>query len=252
MTKNHLSIEELIEAAKKLPTKNETEKLNNVEKFILDIGVVEDLSNEVPTQNIYWIYHKWSEYKGTKRLNRKLFFTEFGRIFKRRFKSGSPVYYVNKQPFELSMDEWWEMRKHFRMHKDAIETYKEYVKEKKTPRNKTKYPGLMLNKNSKIKQEYMDQDYINELSDKEKQFLSDFNEEYYGANLNFKDLKKNRFHRTKKDKKACTDRNNARNRCIYGIQRAQGRLLPIIENAFELEESESIESVEETESEDYL
>lgn len=67
-------------------------------------------------------------------------------------------------------------------------------------------------------------DYVSSLSEEEKDWLNDFYEEYYGANLDFKNLKNNRFHRTKKDKKACTDRNNARNRCMYGIARASNKI----------------------------
>lgn len=116
---------------------------------------------------------------------------------------------------------------------------------RKTPRNKVKHPGLKKQYNSKLKQEYLDQDYISQLSEEEKQFLSDFNEEYYGANLDFKNLENNRFHKTKEEKKACTDRNNARNRCIYGIAKATNRVLdvenPIPEETFLDEEDEELE-----------
>lgn len=91
-------------------------------------------------------------------------------------------------------------------------------------RSKVKHPGLKKQYNSKVKQEYLDQDYIGDLSNKEKDWLNDFNEEYYGANLDFQNLENNRFHKTKVDKKACTDRNNARNRCMYGFAKAGGKL----------------------------
>lgn len=94
----------------------------------------------------------------------------------------------------------------------------------KKRRSQIKYPGLVNKYNSKIKQEYLDQDYIKKLSPEEKQFLSDFNEEYYGANLDFEDLENNRFHKTEKEKKDCTDRNNARNRCVYGISKTASKL----------------------------
>jgi hypothetical protein len=70
----------------------------------------------------------------------------------------------------------------------------------------------------------MDTEYFNLLSEEEKSWMNDFLEEYYGANLDFKDLKKNRFHKTWEDKKACTDRNNARNRCQYGMAKAGGKI----------------------------
>lgn len=82
-------------------------------------------------------------------------------------------------------------------------------------------PGLKKSKFSRIKQEYFDQDYIDKLSDKDKAWLSKFNDEYLGANL--KDGG-NKFHKTKRLKKDCFDRNNARNRDIYGDAKAGGRL----------------------------
>lgn len=69
----------------------------------------------------------------------------------------------------------------------------------------------------------MDQDYVKDLSDTEKDFLSKFNEEYYGARLNFDDLSQN-LHNTEELKKDCTDRNNAQNRCVYGIAKAGNKI----------------------------
>lgn len=89
-------------------------------------------------------------------------------------------------------------------------------------RDSIKFPGLTKGVNSKVKQEYMDQDYINALSDSEKKFLSDFNEEFYGGNFQHSGKK---FHRSKKARKSCYDRNNARNRCLYGLKKAGGLVL---------------------------
>lgn len=58
----------------------------------------------------------------------------------------------------------------------------------------------------------MDMDYIKDLSDEEKQWLSDFNSEYYGNTVN-QDWRKN-LH-MKGHKKAIFDQTNARNRDIY-------------------------------------
>lgn len=71
----------------------------------------------------------------------------------------------------------------------------------------------------------MDQDYAKDLSPEDKAFLSEFNEEYYGANLDYENLENNRFHRTEEEKKACTDRVNARNRCLYSITKATKHLV---------------------------
>lgn len=58
----------------------------------------------------------------------------------------------------------------------------------------------------------MDQDYIGKLGDKDKEWLSQFNNEYYGNTLN-KDWRKN-LH-LKDNKKAIFDQTNARNRDMY-------------------------------------
>lgn len=58
----------------------------------------------------------------------------------------------------------------------------------------------------------MDQDYINQLDDSGKEWLSQFNNEYYGNTLN-KDWRKNLHH--KETKKTIYDATNARNRDMY-------------------------------------
>ena len=74
---------------------------------------------------------------------------------------------------------------------------------------------------SKIKQELFDYDYLDKLDPKEAAWLSKFNEEYIGANLNHKGKK---LHTKKAQRRDCFGRNNARNRDIYAIKRATGML----------------------------
>jgi hypothetical protein len=93
---------------------------------------------------------------------------------------------------------------------------------KKTTRDKKKNPGLNKHLFSRVKQEYHDYDYIDKLSEKEKQWLSTFTEEYLGARLNHKNKK---LHRTKKLKRDCFNRNNARQRDTYAIARATNALI---------------------------
>jgi len=52
--------------------------------------------------------------------------------------------------------------------------------------------------------------------------------EYYGANLDFKNLRKN-LHKSKRLKKDCTDRNNRQNNDIYGVTKINGLLYDIAE-----------------------
>lgn len=87
----------------------------------------------------------------------------------------------------------------------------------KTKRSKEKYPALKKNVNSRVRQEYIDYDYLDKLSPEEKAWLNDFSEEYINASVGKQsEADQNRFHNTAELVKDCTDRNNARNRCIYG------------------------------------
>lgn len=92
----------------------------------------------------------------------------------------------------------------------------------KTKRDRKKNPGLDKHLFSRVKQEYHDYDYVDKLSDKDKEWLSTFTEEYLGARLNHK---KKKLHRTKKMKRDCFNRNNARQRDTYSIARATNALL---------------------------
>lgn len=93
---------------------------------------------------------------------------------------------------------------------------------KKTRRSKVKNAALVKKYNSKIRQEYLDQDYLDQLNPEELKWLNDFMAEYNNASVGKqKDKgKNNRFHKSKKLVKDCTDRNNARNRCIHGLAKA--------------------------------
>lgn len=57
----------------------------------------------------------------------------------------------------------------------------------------------------------MDQDYINKLNDKEKEWLSKFNEEEYGNKLSKKTK------RSKTQRKRIYDQTNARNRDLFNV-----------------------------------
>lgn len=65
-------------------------------------------------------------------------------------------------------------------------------------------------------------DYIDKLSDKEKQWLNTFCEEYNNANFNHG---QKILHKTKNLKKNCYDRNNARNRDILTRAKASNTAL---------------------------
>lgn len=97
---------------------------------------------------------------------------------------------------------------------------------KKTKKRRPEYAALNPRYISKIKQEYLDIDYTQQLNDKEKKWLNDFMAEHLNAEVPAqRDAKKSRFHKSKKKVKQVTDANNARNRDSFSQTRAQGRLM---------------------------
>ena len=111
---------------------------------------------------------------------------------------------------------------------------KEKGKTKKTRRSEVKYPALDSDFMPKVRQEYFDLDYIDQLDDTEKnvalpdgtmvtekEWMNKFmNEE---LNASFKndgtDLAQ-----TKEEKRRAYSKNNARNRCLYGVTKINGLL----------------------------
>jgi len=97
---------------------------------------------------------------------------------------------------------------------------------KTTRRSQVKYPALDPAYNPKINREYFDVDYVDQLNDKEKEWLNAFEEEFSNAAVGKQsEAEKNRFHKTKEEVKECTDRKNARQRCLYGISKANGLVM---------------------------
>jgi hypothetical protein len=85
-----------------------------------------------------------------------------------------------------------------------------------------KYPALTSRVNTRIRQEYLDYDYLDKLSEKELKWLNDFTEEENNATFNSGEKT---FNKSKKAKKKIFDRNNARNRCQQSIARKDKKLL---------------------------
>lgn len=73
------------------------------------------------------------------------------------------------------------------------------MKKKRTRRSQSKYPALDPRLNLRTRQEILDYDYIDQLSEKDKQWLNDFSSEYINADFktNIKEGRK-RIHRKKK------------------------------------------------------
>lgn len=108
------------------------------------------------------------------------------------------------------------------------------VAKAQTRRNRAPFPALEPRLNLKTRYDLVDYDYVDKLSDKEKAWLNSFTEEYVHANMKH-DGKK--LHKTKKLRKDCYDRNNARNRCILTKSKACGMTVSIDE----LEKDDSLE-----------
>lgn len=99
---------------------------------------------------------------------------------------------------------------------------------KRKGRSSSKYPNLdpSLNLYSR-KEEIADiASYVHKLNDEEKEWLNKFVGEYVNAGVNSKELDKNMTD-TEEWKKACYNKNNARNRCIYSRASTQEKLVSI-------------------------
>lgn len=108
---------------------------------------------------------------------------------------------------------------------------------KKQKRKKVKYPSLDPFMNTRIRQEYTDLDYIDELDDTKKthklpngkmvtemEWMAIFMDEWNNAAVpKQEEAKKGKLHRSKKRIKECTDRNNLRNNDVYGVAKARNR-----------------------------
>lgn len=96
---------------------------------------------------------------------------------------------------------------------------------KKTRRDGYKYPALQNSQNLKSRQEEITDvnEYFHLLSDEEKEWMNQFMSEYNNAAGVAKD-DTDALHNTEELRKACRDRNNQRNHCIYTREKAQNKL----------------------------
>jgi hypothetical protein len=90
---------------------------------------------------------------------------------------------------------------------------------KQNRRSKAKYPALYPEYNLKTRTDLIEIDYLDQLTDAEKDWLNRFNEEYVNANFNHKGKL---VQRKKAHRKDSYDRNNARNRDILTREKAMG------------------------------
>lgn len=98
---------------------------------------------------------------------------------------------------------------------------KDKKSKKKTKRSRAKYPNLEKKMNTKIRQLYLDQDYLHKLSPKELEFMNKFMKEE--LNANFTHTQKD-FNKSKKSKRKLYNDNNSRNRCIFNQLKSNNAL----------------------------
>jgi hypothetical protein len=94
-------------------------------------------------------------------------------------------------------------------------------KKNTTRRSRHKFASLDPRFNLKSRAELLDFDYLHKLSEKEKEWLAKFSEEYISASFNTKSPRKN-LHKNKALRKSVYDANNARNRDILTRAKASG------------------------------
>ncbi len=95
-------------------------------------------------------------------------------------------------------------------------------RKKSNRRARTKYPALKRHLNLKTRYDLVDYDYVESLTEEEKEWLNRFTEEYVHANFKHEGKQ---LHKTKKMKKTCYDANNSRNRDIFTKSKAAGQLV---------------------------
>ena len=121
-------------------------------------------------------------------------------------------------------------------------------KVKKNRRNQSKFPALEKKYNLLSRQDLIDFDYLDKLNDKEKAWLNKFVEEEVNASFRHSAP----LNKTKKQRKICYDKNNARNRCILTKNRMLGNMVDIetVKEASQLNPEEILIGLEEKELED--
>lgn len=92
---------------------------------------------------------------------------------------------------------------------------------KKSRRVKSKFSALKKEYTLKTRLELLDYDYVDKLSDKDKQWLANFTDEYLHVNFNHSGKK---FYKSKTKKREIYNQNNSRNRDIFAREMAQNKL----------------------------
>lgn len=84
---------------------------------------------------------------------------------------------------------------------------------KRVRRDRVKHAALKKPYTTRVRQEYLDYDYLDQLNEEELTWLNQFTEEYLNGSFKKDGTDIQEYEKYGKD---ANDRNNARNRCIYG------------------------------------
>ena len=113
MAQDNLTIDELLELAESnnesIDSSKPTDVDNYIKKFKITAGV--DL---VPSYIIYYHYRQWRK---TKYMRKTHFFHKFSEIFER--KNTQPKYYINAEPFDMSLEGSLKARVFLRKERDV-------------------------------------------------------------------------------------------------------------------------------------
>ena len=99
----------------------------------------------------------------------------------------------------------------------------------------------MRSLNPKSRWELLDFDYIDQLTEEEKDFLNKFAEEYIHGS--FENTRKD-LHKTKTSKRECYNRNNARNRDLYTLGRTHGWITSLVTNLNDVDAQQVTDNTE--------
>lgn len=106
-------------------------------------------------------------------------------------------------------------------------------KKVKSPRDSVKNAALVKKFNSRVRQEYIDQDYLDQLNPEELAWLNKFMSEYNNASFNNDSTD---LDQSPEGRKEAYDRNNARNRCMFGLTKGKVANTKLIEYGSEIED----------------
>jgi hypothetical protein len=97
------------------------------------------------------------------------------------------------------------------------------VDKQKIPRHKERWPALNFNRQVKLRKDYFEgiEEYVQQLNDKQKDFLNKFLEETVITNFKHKG---SLLYKGKKKRREFYNSNNARNRCMHTMAKAMNIL----------------------------